>query len=197
MPPLLNDERRLLLELARQAVLEAVLHGSLLVVPPVSGELAKPSGVFVTLRRRRRLRGCIGQVEPVDPLAHAAVHCAMAAALDDPRFEAVRPAELPELDIEISRLSPMMPITLREIEIGRHGLLISCGWQRGLLLPQVAAQFGWTAERFLEETCVKGGFEPDAWKDPGSRVEAFTAEIFSEAELRAEAPADERRARAG
>lgn len=186
MSPLLNDERRLLLDLARRAVFEAVQHMRLLVVPSVSGELAQPSGVFVTLRQHGRLRGCIGQVEPVDPLAHAVVRCGMAAALDDPRFEPVRLPELPHLEIEISRLSRLMGITPEEIEIGRHGLLITRGGRRGLLLPQVATQFHWTPEQFLGETCVKGGLERDAWKDHASRVEAFTAEIFSEEEFRAE-----------
>jgi AmmeMemoRadiSam system protein A len=186
MSPLLNDERRALLGIARRAVIEAVEHARLLEVAPPAGALADPSGVFVTLRRRARLRGCIGQVEAVEPIAQAVARCAMAAALDDPRFDPVRPDELIELEIEISAISRLERISLEAIEVGRHGLMVTRGYQRGLLLPQVATEFRWTRERFLEETCVKAGMERHAWKEPAARIEAFTAEVFSEIDLRVE-----------
>jgi AmmeMemoRadiSam system protein A len=192
MSPLLNDDRRALLGIARRAVIEAVERQRLLEVASLVGALANHSGVFVTLRRRGRLRGCIGQVEAVESIGRAVARCAMAAALEDPRFDPVRPVELVELEIEISAISPLERISLEGIEIGRHGLMVTRGYQRGLLLPQVASEFRWTSERFLEETCVKGGMERQAWKDPAARIEAFTAEVFSEIDLRAEP-----RARAG
>jgi AmmeMemoRadiSam system protein A len=111
-------------------------------------------------------------------------YCARAAALDDPRFQPVRPEEVPEIDIEISVLSDPEDIAPFQIEAriepGRHGLIVTRGAQRGLLLPQVAAEFRWSAQRFLEETCAKGGIEPATWKDPATRIQAFTAEVFSE-----------------
>jgi len=186
MSPLLDNERRALLGIARRAVVEAVEHARLLEVAPLAGALAYPSGVFVTLRRRARLRGCIGQVEAVEPLGQAVARCAMAAALDDPRFNPVRPHELAELEIEISAISRLETISLEAIEVGRHGLMVTRGYQRGLLLPQVATEFRWTSERFLEETCVKAGMERQAWKESAARIEAFTAEVFSEVDLRVE-----------
>jgi len=186
MSPLLDNDRRALLGIARRAVIEAVERGRQLQVAPLLGALADPSGVFVTLRRRTRLRGCIGQIEAIEPIGQAVARCAMAAALDDPRFDPVRPDELIELEIEISAISRLERISLEAIEVGRHGLMVTRGYQRGLLLPQVALEFRWTRDRFLEETCVKGGMEKQAWKDPAARIEAFTAEVFSEMDLRVE-----------
>ena len=140
----------------------------------------------MSLHRRGHLRGCIGQIEAVDPLAETVARCAVASALEDPRFPPVRAEEIAELEIEISVLSPLTRITPEEIKVGTHGLLISCGAMRGLLLPQVATQYHWDRERFLGETCWKAGLERDAWKDPATRLEAFTAEVFSEADFRAE-----------
>lgn len=148
-------------------------------------ELARrAAGAFVTLWRRGRLRGCIGQTASSDSLLEVVAHCTKAAALQDPRFEPVRAEELPEIEIEISLLSHAAQISLDRIEIGRHGLIVCRGWQRGVLLPQVAAEFRWSPERFLEETCAKAGLERDAWRHPETRVEGFTAEVFSESEFR-------------
>lgn len=184
MSSLADREQQTLLELARRALTAAVECREFLENLPRIEILQHPAGAFVTLRRRGRLRGCIGQLATADPLVQVVAHCARAAALEDPRFEPVRPHELSELDIELSVLSPLFEITSGQIEVGRHGLLISRGWQRGVLLPQVAAEYGWPAERFLEETCTKAGLERDAWKHPDTRVEAFTAEIFSESDFR-------------
>ncbi len=142
--------------------------------------LVRPGGAFVTLRIRRRLRGCMGQLASGVPLVRVVAYCAKAAALEDPRFEPVRSEEVPEIDIELSVLSDLEDIAPGRIEPGRHGLIVSRGQQRGVLLPQVASEFRWAAERFLEETCMKGGLEPAAWKDSATRVQAFTAEVFSE-----------------
>jgi AmmeMemoRadiSam system protein A len=130
--------------------------------------------------------GCIGQFAREQPVVEVVSYCARAAALEDPRFEPVRPDELAELELEISVLSSPREITFEEIEIGKHGLIVARGWQRGVLLPQVAAEYGWSRERFLEETCVKAGLDRNAWKEPPTRVEAFTAEVFRESEFAAE-----------
>jgi len=184
MSSLADRERQTLLEFARRALMAAVERRDFQETPPVNEILQRPAGAFVTLRRRGRLRGCVGQLGTADPLIQVVAHCARAAALEDPRFEPVHPDELSELDIELSVLSPLFAITSDQIVIGTHGLLVSRGWQRGVLLPQVAAEFAWSAERFLEETCTKAGLGRDAWKHPDTQVEAFTAEVFSEADFR-------------
>jgi len=147
-------------------------------------------GAFVTLHRRGRLRGCVGQVASSESLVSTVAHCAKAAALEDPRFDPVRPDEIGEIEIELSVLSPLERIAPEEIQAGRHGLMVSRGCQRGVLLPQVATQFRWSGQRLLEETCVKAGFERDAWKNPEIQVQAFTAEIFSESDVPDEAGAE-------
>jgi AmmeMemoRadiSam system protein A len=139
--------------------------------------------VFVSLHRRGRLRGCIGQLEGVNSLEEAVVYCSVAAAMHDPRFTPLAPEEIGELEIEISILSSPERIAPERIEVGRHGLLVTRGRMRGVLLPQVPGQFHWNAERFLEETCRKAGLDKDAWRDPATSVEAFTSEVFSEADV--------------
>jgi AmmeMemoRadiSam system protein A len=177
------DEHRLL-ELARTALEEAVRFGSLSKVAAPSGALATPCGAFVTLYRGTRLRGCIGHIEAHRPLYTTVRQCARAAALDDPRFEPVAPEELPSLRLEISILSPMVDIAPEQVEVGRHGLLISRGAQRGLLLPQVAVEWNWDREQFLEETCMKAGLLRNAWQH-GARIQAFTAQVLKEPSKRA------------
>jgi AmmeMemoRadiSam system protein A len=107
------------------------------------------------------------------------MEAAAAAALEDPRFPPVRSAELPQLEVEISVLSPCQPIAASDIQVGVHGLMITQGQARGVLLPQVPVEHHWSREQFLEETCRKAGLPPDAWKR-GARIEAFTAEVFGE-----------------
>jgi uncharacterized protein len=177
-----TSEKLALLEIARRALTLAVTHQAFSNEFPADEALSQPAGAFVTLRHRGKLRGCIGQLTTDLPIVLVVAHCATSAACDDPRFRAVQPKELGEIDIEISILSSAMEIEPGEIEIGRHGLVVSCGDKRGVLLPQVAAQYKWTPERFLQETCVKADLERNAWMLPGTRVEAFTAETFSESE---------------
>jgi len=183
MSSLADREKQLLLQIARSALTQAVENK-----PPLQNSSAaeifqQPAGAFVTLHRRGRLRGCVGQLPGRDSLAAVVAHCARAAALDDSRFEPVAPAELSEIAIEVSVLSPLEDVALEVIETGKHGLVVSQGRQRGVLLPQVASQFNWGAQRFLEETCVKAGLDREAWKNPATRVQAFAAEVFSEAEF--------------
>jgi AmmeMemoRadiSam system protein A len=179
MSPLNEAEQLNLLRWARQALEEAVLHGRLSEIPVPSGLASEPRGAFVTLHKGGRLRGCIGYVEAQKPLFTTVRECAVAAGLRDPRFEPVTAKELSTLRLEISVLSPLENIAPEQIEVGRHGLLISRGGQRGLLLPQVAVEWKWDRERFLAETCMKAALPPDAWRY-GARIQAFTAQVFEE-----------------
>jgi AmmeMemoRadiSam system protein A len=194
MPSLSESERQALLDLARQSVTEAVSHGRILANIPSGGMFSQPHAVFVTLHIGKRLRGCIGVVEPKEPLGDSVVRCAASAALQDPRFPVVRPDELSDLHIEISLLSPPLPILPEEIEIGRHGLLISRGRQRGLLLPQVAVEHHLSAEQFLAEACRKAQLPPDSWRDADASICGFTCEIFSDGP-RPASSSDEEKAR--
>ncbi len=185
MSPLDSNERRALLTLARLALERAVERGAFegFGVEKMPGRLGEPAGAFVTLRRGKQLRGCIGHLEASPAsLALAVAWAAKSAALEDPRFEPVRPEEVAELTIEISVLTPFEEIAPEKVVPGTHGLVIQQGNRRGLLLPQVATEHGLSRERFLEETCAKAGLPRDAWRDSATRVFAFTAEVFSEEE---------------
>jgi AmmeMemoRadiSam system protein A len=180
MPFPSETDRRSLLALARRAIAEAVYLQRSAGEIPQSGVFAEQRGVFVTLHRIGRLRGCIGVVEAFEPLGESIARCAANAALHDPRFSPVRAEELPELEIELSLLSPLEPILPENIEIGKHGLLISQGPKRGLLLPQVAVAHKLGRDQFLEETCRKAGLNANAWQEPETQILGFTCEIFSE-----------------
>lgn len=182
MSPLARESRVVLLRLARQAIESAVQSRPFDSLPSLP-ELNQPQGAFVTLTRHGRLRGCVGQVEPVDPLARVVAQCAVSAATEDPRFSPVVADEIAQLEIELSLLSRPKPVHFEEIEIGRHGLIASFMGRSGLLLPQVADEQNWPVERFLEETCLKAGLEANAWKRPETTIAAFTAEVFSERDL--------------
>jgi uncharacterized protein len=179
-------DKKLLLEIAREALHAGVEGRESLQSLPTDTATQQSSGAFVTLRKRGRLRGCIGQVGTGQSLVQVIAHCAKAAALEDRRFDPVCPEELAEIEIEISALSPLQEIAPEQIEAGKHGLMVSRGWQRGLLLPQVATEMRWTARRFLEETCVKAGFDPNAWREPETKIQGFSAEVFSESEIHSE-----------
>jgi AmmeMemoRadiSam system protein A len=142
--------------------------------------LKEKRGAFVTLTRDGRLRGCIGYPLPIKPLAAAVAEMAVAAAFDDPRFEPVRAEELREIRIEISVLSLPVPIDdPRKVIVGRHGIIISKGSRKGLLLPQVPVEYGWDRETFLRHGCLKAGLSPDDWAK-GARIEVFEAQVFHE-----------------
>lgn len=179
MSPLSDSEQQCLLRMARQAIEASVLDTDLPEFEPHTSALAEQAGAFVTLHKSGRLRGCMGSIEPAKPLFQTVCDCARAAAFRDPRFDPVTAPEVPHLHIEISILSRPEDIQPEQVEPGRHGLLISHGFQRGLLLPQVAQRFAWSREKFLEETCLKAGLSADAWKH-GARIQAFTAQVFAE-----------------
>ena len=150
-----ESDRKSILELARQAVVEAVTQKRLLPEIP-KNELFEPHcGVFVTLHVAGKLRGCIGVIQPKESLGENIARCAVSAALEDPRFAPMQPEELPQLEIEVSLLSPLQGIQPEQIEIGKHGLLVEQGFRRGLLLPQVAVEHHLGREEFLRETCIK------------------------------------------
>jgi len=174
--PYSAQERAELLRLAHQAI-EAALAGGKLELNPVSERLLEPRGAFTTLHLEGALRGCVGYVYPVKPLCRTVAETAAAAAFNDTRFLPVTAEEAPRLKVELSVLSPLVPIAAEDIEAGRHGLVVTLGSRRGLLLPQVAAEFNWDSRTFLQETCHKAGLPPDAW-ERGAIIEAFTAEVF-------------------
>jgi AmmeMemoRadiSam system protein A len=181
MSLLADHQKRLLLQIARRALILAAESGNGLEdLPQRDTQLIQSAGAFVTLHRRGRLRGCIGQLGSPESLVRVVAYCARAAALEDPRFEPVRMHEVSEIEIELSVLSGLEDVAPGQIETGRHGLLVSRGWQRGVLLPQVAKAYGWTPIRFLEETCAKAGLDRNVWQDSATRIQGFTAEIFSE-----------------
>ena len=173
------DERNLLLRLAHDAIAASLDQRELSLAPP-SAHLAEPRGAFTTLYYRGGLRGCVGYVFPVTPLYRTIAETARGAAFDDSRFSPVTRDENPELKVSLSVLSPPQPIRPDQVEIGRHGLLISLGLHRGLLLPQVPVEHRWDRIQFLEQTCRKAGLPLNAWQT-GARLEAFTAEVFADA----------------
>ncbi len=178
MPEYSEQERKQLLRIAHQSI-RARLQSEELKVSAPSPHLAEERGVFTTLHLGGQLRGCIGYVIATSPLYEAVIETASAAAFEDPRFMPVNAQEAEHLQIEISVLSPMFPIQPEDVEVGKHGLLVSFQGRRGLLLPQVPVEWGWNREQFLSETCRKAGLPMDMWRR-GAQFEAFTAEVFGE-----------------
>jgi AmmeMemoRadiSam system protein A len=174
------DERKLLLGLAHESILSALQQRQLSFDPPTP-HLAEPRGVFTSLHLGGELRGCVGYVLPMSSIYRAVGETARAAAFEDTRFYPVTLEEARRLEIELSILSTPKMIRPQEIEIGRHGLLISMAGHRGLLLPQVPVEHNWDGKTFLKQTCRKAGLPLDAWQK-GATIEAFTAEVFGDSE---------------
>ena len=171
-----QQERILLLQVAHEAILAALERREISLDPPTP-HLAEARGAFTSLYLNGELRGCVGYVLPVSSVYRAVIDTARAAAFEDRRFYRVTIEEARQLEIELSILSPPQPISAEEVEVGRHGLLISKIGYRGLLLPQVPTERNWDRITFLEQTCRKAGLPVDAWKQ-GATIEAFTAEVF-------------------
>lgn len=177
-----RKRQKQILSIARDAV-RAVVQGESFPVPTTDDpELKTTCGCFVTLKNRGRLRGCIGRFASDRPLIETVVEMAKASARSDPRFvgDPITPAELDDLDIEVSVLSPLKktedPLNLR---LGVDGVYIKRGHASGCFLPQVATETGWDVEQFLSYCCShKAGLPPDAWRDPRTEVYLFTAEVF-------------------
>jgi uncharacterized protein len=177
------DEKREILRIARATVSEFLCAGRIPPGRPHRRSLLANAGAFVTLRAGEDLRGCIGTQTEDAPLYRAVQEMAVAAATRDPRFPPLRLDEIDSITIEVSVLGGRVVIRdAREIEIGIHGLAISCRGQRGLLLPQVASESGWSAEEFLGRVCSKAQLPADAWRAPEATVERFTAQVFAETE---------------
>jgi|SRR5271167_4057465 len=174
-------ERQLLLRLAHDSI-QAALDDRCLDLTSPSPHLSEPRGAFTTLHLRGLLRGCIGYVFPTESLYKTVADTARAAAFEDPRFERVTPSEASQLKVEISVLSPLQPIRADEVVMGKHGLVVTQGSRRGLLLPQVAIEWGWDRDTFLAQVCLKAGLAPDAWQQQ-AELQGFTAEVFGEGEL--------------
>lgn len=176
---LTTDEQRSLLRLARETLSARLAGGP----PPQPVRLKDPnahSGAFVTLLVNGELRGCIGYPGAREALDELVAQCAIASATEDPRFPSVEGGDLPAVDVEISVLTPIVAVKdVSEIEVGRDGLVIEQGVRRGLLLPQVASEYRWDRERFLDHTCLKAGLPANAWK-AGARIFKFQAQVFSE-----------------
>ncbi len=175
------DARAWLLRLARETIAEAVAGGAEPVVVSIPEQARQLGGCFVSLHTRDGvLRGCIGTFAETQPLWQAVREMAVAAATRDPRFRPVGADELGECRIEISALTPCQPAPPESVEVGRHGVCVARGFNRGVLLPQVATDHGWDRETFLDQTCLKARLPFDAWRDGSVAVETFTAEVFSE-----------------
>jgi AmmeMemoRadiSam system protein A len=177
-----ESQRQTLLRIARETIAAAV-DGRRLTWRPeeVDETLRRPAGAFVTLTIEGELRGCIGSIVAVEPLYQAVATSARNAAFRDPRFFPLTKDELDRIELEISVMGPIERVTnVEDIVVGRDGLIISRGVQAGLLLPQVATDWGWGREEFLSQTCVKAGLPKDAWQRPDTKIEKFSAEVFGE-----------------
>lgn len=186
--PLTVEQQKNLLSLARLTIKNALEK-----MPPPEfdkmeefhDEIYKEKcGAFVTIHKKGKLRGCIGYIVGVKTLPETIIDMAIASAFKDPRFPPLKKEEFNEIDIEISVLTPIQKVEkIEEIEVGRDGLIISNGYRQGLLLPQVATEYGWNREQFLEHTCYKAGLPGDAWKWANTKIEKFSAQVFGEKEL--------------
>jgi uncharacterized protein (TIGR00296 family) len=180
------EEGRRAVKLARKAI-EEYLANRKIIKERLEGVFSQKRGVFTTLIKHGELRGCIGFPYPIKRLDEAIIESAISAAVDDPRFEPVRLREMNEIIVEITILTEPEKINAKPqdlpkfVEIGKHGLLVKKGLFSGLLLPQVAVEFGFDSEEFLSQTCMKAGLPPDCWLT-GAEVYRFEGQIFKEVE---------------
>jgi hypothetical protein len=183
--PELNSERKkILLEESRSTFEAYVRNGTILKFETNDSTLLGNRGTFVTLTKNGQLRGCIGHILPVEPLYLDVQENTINAAVNDPRFVPVTADELDSIKIEISALTyPMLARDTNEIEVGRHGLIMSRGGNQGVLLPQVPLEYGWDKTTFLEQTCNKAGMEKNCWKDTSTKIYKFSADVFNESEF--------------
>ena len=177
---LTDDEKKLLLVTAREKIREDLGLGPA-EYPEPTAIMSGICGAFVTLHSGGNLRGCIGNITGRQPLIDTVRNMAHAAAFEDPRFPSLQQDEFDRIEIEISVLSPLQKISsVDEIRVGTHGIYMKKGYNAGVLLPQVPVEQGWDLMTFVSHTCLKAGLPPDAWKDPATNMEIFSAVIFSE-----------------
>jgi AmmeMemoRadiSam system protein A len=174
------EEKQILLQTARQAITSR-LEKRKPKYPEPTELLKKKCGAFVTLHKQGSLRGCIGFVVAGKPLIDTVAEAAQSSAFGDPRFPALTAREVDQIDIEISVLSPLRRIeSVEEIRVGEHGISLRSGFSSGLLLPQVATEYGWDRDTFLTHTCRKAGLQGDCWRSPDTEIEIFSAVVFGE-----------------
>ncbi|MFZ2052868.1 MAG: AmmeMemoRadiSam system protein A [Candidatus Aminicenantales bacterium] len=174
------DEQRFLLAQARRCIEEFFKTGKRCRPEAGSKKLSAKRGAFVTLKVDGQLRGCIGYPLPHKPLIETIAELAVTAATQDYRFLPLEVEELPRTRIEISVLTLPEPVKdVKEIEVGRHGIIVSKGIAKGLLLPQVPSEYGWDLETYLRHGCLKAGLDEDEWQK-GADIEVFEAQVFSE-----------------
>ena len=175
-----QKQQAFLLELARKTIIKYLEAGEILEIDPEDKKLKEKRGAFVTLKVQDRLRGCTGYPLPVEPLYLTVIHNAISASTKDFRFPSLVPDELPHTKIEISVLTlPHAVKSIQEIKVGTHGIIMKKGPNKGLLLPQVAVEWGWDREMFLSHGCMKAGLPEDEWKKDVT-IEIFSAQVFSE-----------------
>ncbi|MGC8764963.1 MAG: AmmeMemoRadiSam system protein A [Brevinematia bacterium] len=181
---LTSEQKRKLLLLARLTIKKALFENLEEEFPDMSDEIfSEEYGVFVTLTIHGRLRGCIGYIEGIKPLREAVKDLAIQSAFKDPRFYPLTKEEFSAIEVEISVLYPLEEVKdINEIEVGKHGIVMERGYYKGLLLPQVATEYGWNREEFLNQTCRKAGMEPYCWEN-GAKVYKFEAEVFGEKDV--------------
>ena len=187
MKLLSTEEGEKAVRLARKAI-ETYLSSGRTIEDRYDGVFAEQRGVFTTLNKHGALRGCIGFPYPIKRLDEAIIESAIAAAVEDPRFPPVKLEEMKEIEVEVTILTPPEKIDVEpvkrpeQVEIGRHGLIVKRGYRSGLLLPQVAVEYGFDAEEFLTQTCLKAGLPPDSWLLKDCEVYRFEGQIFKEEE---------------
>ncbi|MBI4665491.1 MAG: AmmeMemoRadiSam system protein A [Nitrospinae bacterium] len=180
-----EKEKIILLKAARESIVKGFRGAG---TEPVANNLApslkEARGAFVTLTIKCSLRGCVGYIEPVAPLYQTVAQAAQAAAFEDTRFFPLTEGELSEVEIEISALTPARHVSSwREIELGRHGIIMSKYGRRALFLPQVAPENGWDLATTLSHLSMKAGLNPDDWRE-GADFQVFEAEVFNEKEIK-------------
>jgi len=178
---LTDAQKKRLLQIARQTLEQYIRSKKVPEITETDPVLTEKRGGFVTLTKNGQLRGCIGYIQPVLPLYQTVSKMAIEASTADPRFPEVQANELKDIHIEISALTPIELLKdVNKIEVGKHGLIIKKGFNQGLLLPQVATDYGWDKWQFLDQTCVKAGLPPGSWKDKDAQIFVFSAEVFGE-----------------
>ena len=179
-----DNQKKILLELAKETLLSVVTTGKIPSVEITDSFLKEKGAAFVTLNKNGDLRGCIGYTAAIMPLVDCIQTVTESAAMADPRFPRVSQGELDDINIEISVLTPLKKVkNTANIIVGKHGLMIRKGVYSGLLLPQVATEYGWSRDDFLQHTCQKAGLGSDCWKDERATIYSFEAIVFSEDEL--------------
>jgi uncharacterized protein len=185
---LTSDDGKFLVQLARRAIVTYLVDKEVIEIPEdADPKLRENMGVFVTLNHENQLRGCIGYPEPVMPLLNAVIDAAISAAIRDPRFNPVTPVELEQINVEVSVLTKPVLIEVKNpteyienVKVGQDGLIVERGPYRGLLLPQVATDWGWNVEELLSNTCMKAGLPSDCWQQNDVKIYKFSSQIFEE-----------------